>query len=1074
MKKILVILFSLILSQLLAVMANPEIIHFTQSDGTTLDLIQKGDEFVHWSETLDGYTVLNDGNNIYFYAMLDNRGEMGRSGIQAHNLNQRSGAEINFLRTAEKKYHFSKSQINLFKETILMYTNRNSRDFPTTGTNNLLMILANFNDTSTTYLQSDFDNYMNQVNYNSTGSFKDFYLECSYGQLIINTTVTSWVTVPNTHDYYGPQSNWGDFAYHSVQAADASVDYSLYDNDSDGTVDGIAIIHQGPGQETTSNTNDIWSHSWDLASAGYSSAQRTFDGVLVSSYTAQPETNSYGGMGTIGVMCHEFGHNLGAPDFYDTNYGTGGYYSGMGSWCVMAGGSWNGSGGDQPAHHNAFTKWYYYSWCTPTLLASGADISMSNSVENSTDFYYYTTATSDEYFLLENRQQTGFDSGLPGHGLLVLHVDQDYVDLHDDSNDINANSHQGLYPKAANGIINNASCPFPGTTSNTSFTDTTNPNSQSWASANTNKPITNIQESAGVISFAFMGGIPEIVDPPENLLVDNLGNATWNAPSGGDIHEFRYDDGIITGQLGFGANPNSVMGGSYPNNAILDEVTWYLTSNSIHTEAIIYVFGLQPDGTPDVDQLLHESALLPNVDDAWNTYTLATPITAPDGFFIGVCTPGLFTAIGTDDGVDAPWEFQLETQWGIDDWTLGNAWLDVGPAGFPFNFSIRAYGTDNGILDLAPRNDTYVNYENSGLRYSALNSPVNTNASLNRDLLGYNVYLDGVFVEFTSDLFYQYEGLVNGTEYLAEVTADYDENESAPAEYMFTYISPIIADFDASPLTGIQPLEVLFTDISTGNPTSWEWDFDNDGTIESNEQNPLFTYSSAGLYSVTLTVSDGTYSGTETKEDYITVGEPIIVDFEAEITEGLLPLDVQFTDLSVGGLPGLMRESSTLKKSKIMDNVDSRDIVSWEWDFDNDGTIDSNEQNPLFTYTEAGLFTVSLTVSDGTNTGTETKVDYITVEPGTSAGDVLISKSNLYNCYPNPFNPTTIIKFDIKENESGTLSIYNIKGQSVLQKEFESGAYQYLWDASKHSSGIYLYRLQTDSIREMKKMIMLK
>jgi M6 family metalloprotease-like protein len=417
----------------------------------------------------------------------------------------------------------------MFKETILNYVNRSSRAFPTTGTNNLLMILANFNDTSTTYLQSDFNNYMNQVNYNGTGSFKDYYLECSYGQLILNTTVTSWVTVPNTHDYYGPQANWGEFAYNSVQAADASVDYSNYDNDSDGTVDGVAIIHQGPGQEATSNINDIWSHSWNLSSAGYSIAERTFDGVLVNAYTTQPETGS-GGMATIGVMCHEFGHNLGAPDYYDTDgTGSGGSYVGMGYWCVMASGSYNGSNGTKPAHHNAFTKWYYYGWCTPALLTSGTDVSMGNSVTSSTDFYYYTTTTSNEYFFLENRQQTGFDIGVPGHGLIILHVDQDYIDLHDNTNDINAGSHQGLYPKAANGTINDASCPFPGTTSNTSFTDTTTPNSQSWASANTNKPITNIQEIGGVISFDFMGGnlaIPDVTVNPTSYS-ENLGlNAT--------------------------------------------------------------------------------------------------------------------------------------------------------------------------------------------------------------------------------------------------------------------------------------------------------------------------------------------------------------------------------------------------------------------------------------------------------------------------------------------------------------------------------------------------------------------
>jgi hypothetical protein len=307
---------------------------------------------------------------------------------------------------------------------------------------------------------------------------------------------------------------------------------------------------------------------------------------------------------------------------------------------------------------------------------------------------------------------------------------------------------------------------------------------------------------------------PATFDPPQNLMVTDEGYATWEAPSAGGSDEFRYDDGVITAQLGFGANPSSVLGGSHPNNAVIDEVTWYLTSNAVHTEAVIYIFGLQPDGTPDTGQLLHESAALPNVDDAWNTYTLATPITAPDGFFIGVCTPGIFTAIGTDDGVGDPWEFQLGTQWGIADWTAGNEWLDVGPAGFPLNFSIRAYGTDNGDIALAPRNESNVNYANCGLVGSELSVPVNTNLTENRDFLGYNVYLDGDFVDFTTDLFYDYDDgtLIDEQSYLAEVTAVYDEGESNPIDYTFIYDDGVII---------LDPPVNLAVDESTGLLT-WE------------------------------------------------------------------------------------------------------------------------------------------------------------------------------------------------------------------------------------------------------------
>ena len=402
-----------------------------------------------------------------------------------------------------------------------------AKSFPTTGNRKLLLILANFSNTTTTYTQAQFNNYMNQTNYNGTGSFKDFFLECSYGTLTMTTTVTAWVTLPNTHDYYGPDANWGEFAYDAVVAANSTVDYSQFDNDGDGTVDGVAIIHQGPGQESTGSTDDIWSHSYDLTSAGYSVAQRTFDGVKVNSYTAQPELID-GNMTTVGVMCHEFGHNLGAPDFYDTDYDeTGnGQYEGTGEWDLQASGCWNGTGytsalmGNKPAQPNAYTKCYIYNWATPTILSTGATVTLNNSTQNAGSFYRFNTNTANEYFLLENRQKVGFDAYVPGHGLLIYHVDGSYVSSHSSSNDINISSHQGMYiipanSTVANGIavsasttLNSTGAPYPGSASKTSFTDVTTPNSKSWANANTAKPITSITENTTnkTVTLNFMGG----------------------------------------------------------------------------------------------------------------------------------------------------------------------------------------------------------------------------------------------------------------------------------------------------------------------------------------------------------------------------------------------------------------------------------------------------------------------------------------------------------------------------------------------------------------------------------------
>jgi len=271
-------------------------------------------------------------------------------------------------------------------------------------------------------------------------------------------------------------------------------------------------------------------------------------------------------------------------------------------------------------------------------------------------------------------------------------------------------------------------------------------------------------------------------------------------------------------------------------------------------------------------------------------------------------------------------------------------------------------------------------------------------------------------------------------------------------EYISVYDS-LIAEFEADSTLGFAPLEVQFTDLSTHsqNPIIiWEWDFQNDGTIDSYLQNPNHTYLEAGLYSVSLTINDGVNEDTEIKEDYITVIEPLNADFEADITTGDAPLEVQFTDLSTG------------------------QILGWMWDFDNNGTIDSNEQNPIYIYNVAGVYTVSLIITDGTNEDTEIKEDYIEVVETGAELEIMPFETKLHHNHPDPFNPVTNIKFDIIENEIGILTIFNIKGQILISQKFNSGSHNYLWNANNCSSGIYFYKLQTDNYAVVKKMVLLK
>jgi M6 family metalloprotease-like protein len=343
---------------------------------------------------------------------------------------------------------------------------------------------------------------MNEPGYNGTGSFKDYYLEVSRDLLTINSTITPWVKVQENHDYYGPDKKWGEFALQSVQAAaDAGIDFSNFDNDGDGIVEGISIIHQGAGQEVTGDETDIWSHSYSFSAWGVPESERTFNGVVVDQYTLQPEWRSNASdMSTIGVICHEFGHNLGIPDFYDVNEE---YYDGTSVWDIMASGTYNGSPtGSSPAHHNPFSK-NELNWVDVTVINDVGPIELSP-VISSGQVIRVNSPVENEYLLLENRQETGFDTYLPHGGMLVYHADGNLIEERRQTNTINVDEHQGFYPIAAGGFINNASCPFPGPENKTELTDHSDPATQTWDGQPFNRSITSIAMTGDVITFDFM------------------------------------------------------------------------------------------------------------------------------------------------------------------------------------------------------------------------------------------------------------------------------------------------------------------------------------------------------------------------------------------------------------------------------------------------------------------------------------------------------------------------------------------------------------------------------------------
>lgn len=327
--------------------------------------------------------------------------------------------------------------------------NRGIRRIPQPlGEKKVVVILVDFNDNGHIYHVEDFDSLIYGENQHS---LRDYYTEVSYDRFTISTEskIVGWYRAPYNYSYYVGDSfgffspypnNVQRLVEHACSLADPVVDFSQFDEDADGLVDAIFIVHAGPGAEETGNKSDIWSHKWQLSNTGTGcpGAYQTNDGVRVDHYSMEPERfATVTGRITVGVFAHEFGHILGLPDLYDTDYST----YGIGIFGLMGAGSWGRVDsqdlpGSSPTHLCVWSK-YQLGWLTPTSIERIGVSKLENEqiacaaanpvayrlLEDPGGPDWESYGGIGEYFLVENRFRTGFDSSLPGDGLLILHVD---------------------------------------------------------------------------------------------------------------------------------------------------------------------------------------------------------------------------------------------------------------------------------------------------------------------------------------------------------------------------------------------------------------------------------------------------------------------------------------------------------------------------------------------------------------------------------------------------------------------------------------------------------------------------
>ena len=473
----------------------------TQPDGSQITVYQHGDEHFRWMTNTKGEWLKVDENG--FYQVTE--------ALSAEEIRTKQMAAPSRVAQAQKV------------ATPLNIAPRG------------LVILVNFTDVAFTTDKAEMDsmligkNYTRDYSYNyggrkyfvtSEGSAWKYFYDSSNGQYSPQFDVVGPVTVSKNMDYYGKYNEKKDFdnapsdmVKEACELVDDSVDFSLYDNDNDGYIDFVYVIYAGYGEADGGAENTIWPHSYWLLDAGVTCK---VDGKYVDLYACGNELDYFTKQHTgIGTFCHEFSHVLGLPDLYTTEGQT---HKTLGSWDILDYGPYNNDGNTPPAY-SAYER-FFMGWLEPRLITEPENVTLGE-LQSSNEALLISATDQHNlvgnnpnpttFYLLENRQQTGWDEHIPGHGMMLTKVQ--YNSNKWAKNEVNNKStSMGVDLIEADGKTPNSSSSgydgkpgdlFPkGATEYTKIAD---------------HPIEKITEEDGVIRFKYKGGVEDPKTAVENI-----------------------------------------------------------------------------------------------------------------------------------------------------------------------------------------------------------------------------------------------------------------------------------------------------------------------------------------------------------------------------------------------------------------------------------------------------------------------------------------------------------------------------------------------------------------------------
>lgn len=530
----------------------------TLADGTEVRAELRGDEHCRWWQDADGTRYVADGVDGAFVAV-------GRDALPSQ-----AG-----LRKARAVRRVRERVMRRAAEGAALFQGRRKG----------LIILAEFpNCKFTKGNQAMVWRMANEHGFSKNGakgSVADYFAEQSGGQFTLDFDVAGPVTMSHNYSYYGKddEENAPEMIKEACIGVDGSINFADYDWDGDGVAEEVFVLYAGHGQADYDSKNDnlIWQHMYSVNPTGDPDSVFVLDGTVIDVYACSSELDGSGGLAGIGTFCHEFSHCMGLPDMYDT--GESGNF-GMGSWDLMDYGSYSGNG-HVPVGYSGYEK-MVCGWTTPVELdGEGKVEGVRPLADMGQSYIVYNQGNRNEYYILENRQRKGFDASLPGHGLLIEHVDYDktlwdynVVNTTDDA-DI-PNNHQRITIFHANNRLTNVNAAYP-YNGNDSLTSTSRPAATVY----------NANADGSLFMGCAIRGITENADSTMSFTFAADSAATPDIPSDGVLFKETFDlcdgtggnDGKFSGiRYGHEFNPDNDGWESYGMMSGGDRCAWFGTS----------------------------------------------------------------------------------------------------------------------------------------------------------------------------------------------------------------------------------------------------------------------------------------------------------------------------------------------------------------------------------------------------------------------------------------------------------------------------------------------------------------